>query len=246
MFERVMAVNVTANWRLIRSLDPLLRRSDAGRAIFVTSGIANKARALLERLRREQGGRSTCWPPPTPPRSRTPPCGSTSNNPGPMRTNMRAQAFPGEPAEQQVPPEAHGEGLIQLALPSCTLNGQWIAGDSGRYLDAFGLTSGRLWMPTLGDAVDRTVDAELEERGVLPSPTLGSARAAPRASCSGTPRTPGRGRRRRAAAAPWEAAPCTGRRRRRPGQIVVQRAQARPAAGRCRAIRHCVRSARYR
>ena len=34
-----MAVNVTANWRLIRSLDPLLRQSDAGRAIFVTSGV---------------------------------------------------------------------------------------------------------------------------------------------------------------------------------------------------------------
>ena len=51
-------------------------------------------------------------------------------NPGPMRTNMRAQAFPGEPAEQQVPPEAHAEGLIRLALPSCTLNGQWVAGDA--------------------------------------------------------------------------------------------------------------------
>src|SRR5262245_12186512 len=43
VFEQVMAVNVTANWRLIRSMDPLLRRSDAGRAIFVTSGISRKA-----------------------------------------------------------------------------------------------------------------------------------------------------------------------------------------------------------
>ena len=50
-------------------------------------------------------------------------------NPGPMRTTMRAQAFPGEPTGQQVPPEAHAEGLIRLALPSCTLNGQWVAGD---------------------------------------------------------------------------------------------------------------------
>src|SRR5215467_11060729 len=41
-FERVMAVNVTANFRLIRSLDPLLQRSDAGRAIFVTSGISRR------------------------------------------------------------------------------------------------------------------------------------------------------------------------------------------------------------
>mgnify|MGYP003693850807 CR=1 FL=1 len=56
IFERVMAVNVTANWRLIRSLDPLLRQSDAGRAIFVTSGISRQRRALLGRLRRQQGG----------------------------------------------------------------------------------------------------------------------------------------------------------------------------------------------
>ena len=43
IFEKVMAVNVTANWRLIRSMDPLLRRSDAGRAIFVTSGVTRRA-----------------------------------------------------------------------------------------------------------------------------------------------------------------------------------------------------------
>ncbi|MCF8531359.1 MAG: SDR family NAD(P)-dependent oxidoreductase, partial [Reyranella sp.] len=42
LFEQIMAVNVTANWRLIRSLDPLLRASDAGRAIFVTSGISRR------------------------------------------------------------------------------------------------------------------------------------------------------------------------------------------------------------
>ena len=41
-FDEVMAVNVTANYRLIRSLDPLLKASDAGRAVFVTSGLAQK------------------------------------------------------------------------------------------------------------------------------------------------------------------------------------------------------------
>ena len=46
-WDEVMAVNVTANWRLIRSCDPLLRRSAAGRAIFVTSGVARAVRALL-------------------------------------------------------------------------------------------------------------------------------------------------------------------------------------------------------
>jgi hypothetical protein len=42
---------------------------------------------------------------------------------------MRRQAFPGETEASQTPPEAHAEALIQLALPSCTMNGQWVAGD---------------------------------------------------------------------------------------------------------------------
>ena len=42
IFQELIDVNVTANWRLIRSLDPLLRQSDAGRALFVTSGAARK------------------------------------------------------------------------------------------------------------------------------------------------------------------------------------------------------------
>ena len=54
-WDRVLAVNVTANWRLIRTLDPLLRRSDAGRVIFVTSGVAQAPR-LLGPLLRHQGG----------------------------------------------------------------------------------------------------------------------------------------------------------------------------------------------
>ncbi len=42
VFHELLDINVTANWRLIRSLDPLLRRSEAGRALFVTSGAARK------------------------------------------------------------------------------------------------------------------------------------------------------------------------------------------------------------
>ena len=128
VFEQVMAVNVTANWRLIRSLDPLLRCSDAGRAIFVTSGIAHKAvpywsayaasKAALDVLATTYAAEVAHTA-----------VRVNLYSPGPIRTSMRAQAFPGEPTEQQVPPEAHAEGLIRLALPSCTLNGQWVAGD---------------------------------------------------------------------------------------------------------------------
>lgn len=128
-FERVMAVNVTANWRLIRSLDPLLRQSDAGRAIFVTSGASRHvipywslyatSKAALDMLVSTYAAE----------------CAHTNvrvnlYNPGPTRTGMRAQAFPGENPETLPPPEAHGEGLIQLALPSCTMNGEWVAGDA--------------------------------------------------------------------------------------------------------------------
>jgi NAD(P)-dependent dehydrogenase (short-subunit alcohol dehydrogenase family) len=128
VFEQVMAVNVTANWRLIRSLDPLLRQSDAGRAIFVTSGIVRHvvpywgayaaSKAALDMLVGIYAAEVA----------------HTSVrvnlfNPGPIRTLMRREAFPGEDPAQQTPPEAHAESLIKLALPSFTMNGQWVAGD---------------------------------------------------------------------------------------------------------------------
>jgi NAD(P)-dependent dehydrogenase (short-subunit alcohol dehydrogenase family) len=129
IFEKVMAVNVTANWRLIRSMDPLLRRSDAGRVIFVTSGVTRRvipywgayaaSKAALEML----AGIYAAEVEHTKIRVNL-------YNPGATRTGMRKEAFPGENPESLPPPEAHGEGLIQLALPSCRMNGQWVAGDA--------------------------------------------------------------------------------------------------------------------
>lgn len=128
LFEQVMAVNVTANWRLIRSIDPLLRASDAGRAIFVTSGISRKvvpywgayaaSKAALDMLVGVYAAEI-----------------AHTNvrvnlyNPGPMPTALRSQAFPGEDQTTLPPLEAHAEALIGLAMPSCTLNGAWVAGD---------------------------------------------------------------------------------------------------------------------
>jgi NAD(P)-dependent dehydrogenase (short-subunit alcohol dehydrogenase family) len=129
VFEEVMAVNVTANWRLIRSMDPLLRRSDAGRAIFVTSGASRKilpywgayaaSKAALDMLVGVYAAEVAHTQ-----------VRVNLFNPGPTRTGMRRQAFPGEDEAQQTPPEAHAEALIQLALPSCTMNGEWVAGDA--------------------------------------------------------------------------------------------------------------------
>jgi NAD(P)-dependent dehydrogenase (short-subunit alcohol dehydrogenase family) len=128
VFERVMAVNVTANWRLIRSLDPLLRLSDAGRAIFVTSGVSRKvipywgayaaSKAALDMLVGIYAAEIAHTA-----------VRVNLFNPGPIRTFMRREAFPGEDPAKQTPPEAHAEALIRLALPSCTMTGEWVAGD---------------------------------------------------------------------------------------------------------------------
>jgi NAD(P)-dependent dehydrogenase (short-subunit alcohol dehydrogenase family) len=127
-FDEVMAVNVTANWRLIRSMDPLLRASDAGRAIFITSGVSRRvipfwgsyaiSKAALDML----VGIYAAEVADTKVRVNL-------YNPGATRTGMRASAFPGEDPNTLPKPEAHAEGLIQLAMPSCELHGQWVAGD---------------------------------------------------------------------------------------------------------------------
>jgi NAD(P)-dependent dehydrogenase (short-subunit alcohol dehydrogenase family) len=122
VWEEVIAVNVTANWRLIRSLDPLLRRSDAGRALFVTSGAAERRRAywgvysvskaalqaLVQTYARELNG--------------TP---ATANliDPGPLRTRMRAQGRPGEDPATLDPPEAVAPDIVRMLSPEFRENG---------------------------------------------------------------------------------------------------------------------------
>ena len=122
VFEDVMAVNVTANWRLIRSLDPLLGASDAGRAVFVTSGVAQNplsywgpysiSKAALEAMvctyAAENSSttiRANCF------------------SPGPTRTKMRAQAMPGEDPESLPSAEEVAAQIVALCLPSFTDNG---------------------------------------------------------------------------------------------------------------------------
>jgi len=125
-FQELIEVNVTANWRLIRSLDPLLRRSDAGRVLFVSSGAARKhipfwggyamAKAALESLALTYAAE----------------CASTEVkvnilNPGPLRTRMRAKAFPGEDPETLAPPEAVAALIVELLSPACTKNGELVS-----------------------------------------------------------------------------------------------------------------------
>src|SRR6201986_1254112 len=94
-WDEAMAVNVTANWHLIRAMDGLLRRSTAGRAVFLTSGAASNARsyagpysvskAALNALARTYAAETSSTP-----------VRVNLFNPGPTRTRMRAYVMPGE------------------------------------------------------------------------------------------------------------------------------------------------------
>jgi NAD(P)-dependent dehydrogenase (short-subunit alcohol dehydrogenase family) len=128
-WQEAIAVNLTANWRLLRSMDPLLRQSDAGRAIFLTTGATRAlppywgtysvTKAALEAL----VGTYAHEIEKTSVRANL-------VNPGPTRTRLRAQAFPGEDGDSLPPPEHLDEVMITLAEPSFSGNGMWIAGDA--------------------------------------------------------------------------------------------------------------------
>ncbi|MDP9138631.1 MAG: SDR family NAD(P)-dependent oxidoreductase [Pseudomonadota bacterium] len=121
-WNEVLAVNVTANWRLIRSFDPLLRQSSDARALFVTSGAAHHhaaywgaysaSKAALEALVKTYAAETL----------------STTVrvnilNPGPLRTRMRAEAMPGEDPQRLPPPEAVAPHILALVGPGQTAHG---------------------------------------------------------------------------------------------------------------------------
>jgi NAD(P)-dependent dehydrogenase (short-subunit alcohol dehydrogenase family) len=122
VWDEAVAVNLTANWRLIRSLDPLLRQAPAGRALFVTSGATRSLRAYwgvysatkaaLEALVKTYAAEI----------SKT---NVRANllNPGPTRTAMRAKAFPGEDPARLPTPDEVAKATLPLCLASCTSNG---------------------------------------------------------------------------------------------------------------------------
>ena len=122
-WAEVLDVNLTANWRLIRSLDPLLRQSDAGRAIFVTSGAAASphaywgtyaaSKAALDMLVKIYAAEITKTN-----------VRANLLDPGALRTAMRAAAFPGEAPETLPAPESTTEAFVALAEPGCTRNGE--------------------------------------------------------------------------------------------------------------------------
>jgi NAD(P)-dependent dehydrogenase (short-subunit alcohol dehydrogenase family) len=115
-FDRVMAVNVTANWRLLRSFDPLFKRAEAARITVLTSGVAKSPRAFWGAYAASKAALETLVAVYADEVENTP-IRTTVLDPGPMRTKMRAQAFPGEDPDTLTPPDAIGPLVVDLMRP---------------------------------------------------------------------------------------------------------------------------------
>lgn len=132
-WDDVVAINITANWRLIRSMDPLLRQSDAGRAIFMSSGAATNVRAywgpyavskaaldVLVRTYAEETKNTLVR--------------ANLFNPGATRTKMRAQAMPGEDPATLPAAEEIAAHLLKLADPALSETGMLYDARQAKFL----------------------------------------------------------------------------------------------------------------
>jgi NAD(P)-dependent dehydrogenase (short-subunit alcohol dehydrogenase family) len=126
-WDEAFAVNLTANWRLIRACDPLLRMAEAGRAVFTTSGAARGVHPYWGPYAASKAALETMvktW------------AAEVANitalrinllDPGPVATRMRAIAFPGEDQDKLPQPADVAEAFLPLCLPACTRHGEIVS-----------------------------------------------------------------------------------------------------------------------
>ncbi len=124
-WNSVIDINLSANWRLIRTLDPLLKRSEAGRAVFVTSGAAAGKYAYWGPYAVSKAGLEALVKTYAHELADTP-VRVNLVNPGPIRTAMRAKAFPGEDPRTLPAPDELVPMFLELVSPDCELNGRVI------------------------------------------------------------------------------------------------------------------------
>lgn len=133
-FDEVMAVNVTGTWRLIRTVDPLLRAAESGRAVIVSSSVAHKVKPywgayaaskaaidMLARVWAAENAKSALR--------------INLVNPGPTRTHMRAQAMPGEKPGTLPKPAETAARIIPLAGADITQTGLIFDVPSGTWME---------------------------------------------------------------------------------------------------------------
>ncbi len=119
----VMAINLSANFQLIRCMEPLLRQSDAGRAVFITSAAASQANAYLGPYAASKAALETlarAWAHET----ASTPLRVNLFNPGPTRTRVRATVFPGEDPLTLETPDQVAELILPMCAPAWTETGR--------------------------------------------------------------------------------------------------------------------------
>lgn len=122
-WQEIIDINLTANWRLIRSLDPLLRRAEGGRALFTTCAAARETEPYWSAYAASKAGLETlvkCY---------AAEVASTAIrvnlvDPGPVRTRLRLNAFPAEDEALLPNPEEVTEPFLAAASPNCDRNGE--------------------------------------------------------------------------------------------------------------------------
>jgi NAD(P)-dependent dehydrogenase (short-subunit alcohol dehydrogenase family) len=119
----VMTINATVNFQLIRCMEPLLRQSDAGRAVFVTSGASTSAKAYRGPYSASKAALDALV------RTWAHEMASTTVrvnlfNPGPIRTRMRARVMPGEDPETLDTPAQVAEFIVPMCMPAWQDNGK--------------------------------------------------------------------------------------------------------------------------
>lgn len=130
LMDEIMAVNFTANQRLIRTLHPLLRVSEAGRAVFLTSNASRNPKAYWGPYAASKAALDafvTAWAG----ELNVTPIKANLFNPGPTRTAMRAKAYPGEDPMTLLAPEDVAPQIVAMMKADYAENGAWVQFQKG-------------------------------------------------------------------------------------------------------------------
>jgi NAD(P)-dependent dehydrogenase (short-subunit alcohol dehydrogenase family) len=134
LWNDIFAVNVTANWQLIRTMDPLLQRATDGRVVFVTSGLSWMAQAYTGAYGATKAALDAM--------ARTYAAETASTNvrinlfsPGQTRTRMLASGWPGHDMDKVPAPEDVVKAIVPLCLPNCNETGRLYSYRDGKFLD---------------------------------------------------------------------------------------------------------------
>lgn len=124
-WDRVFGVGVTATMRLVRTLDPLLRRSDAGRAVLLTDRVGRQPTAYWSAYAASKAAldmMARLWA------AETLETGLRVNlvDPGPVATKLREKAFPGEDAKTLRTPAEVAPSIVEFCMPACAMHGELI------------------------------------------------------------------------------------------------------------------------